>query len=114
MIKENKEDFTWTLNHSLEDSEYEGEIKFSHTPIIDMHGNPSIPIRKKNSSATVDTTLLFEDGNTFEGKWKFGNMNGFGQYTWKEIGSYKGNWLDGKKHGYGTMAWLDGSKYERG
>lgn len=109
---ENKEGFTWTLNHSLQDSDSEGEIKFSHTPIIDIYGNPSIPIRKKNSSATVDTTLLFEDGNTFEGKWKFGNMNGFGQYTWKEIGSYKGNWLDGKKHGYGTMVWIDGSKYD--
>ena len=109
---ENTEGFTWTLNHSLQDSDLEGEIKFSHTPIIDIYGNPSIPLRKKNNHATVDTTLLFENGNKFVGKWKSGNINGFGQYTWEQIGSYKGNWLDGKKHGYGTMIWTDGSKYE--
>ena len=111
---ENKEGFTWTLNRPLEDSDSEGEIKFSHTPIIDMHGNPSIPIRKKNSNATIDTTLLFENGNKFVGKWKSGNINGFGQYTWEQIGSYQGNWLDGKKHGYGEMVWIDGSKYQGG
>ena len=108
----NKEGYTWTLSHSLQDSDSEGKIKFSHTPIIDIHGNPSIPIRKKNSIATVDTTLFFENGNKFVGKWKSGNINGFGQYTWEGIGSYKGNWLNGKKHGYGTMIWTDGSKYE--
>jgi len=111
---ENKEGFTWTLNHPLEDSDSEGEIKFSHTQIIDIHGNPSIPIRKNNSNAPIDTTLLFENGNKFVGKWKSGNINGFGQYTWEEIGSYQGNWLDGKKHGYGEMVWIDGSKYEGG
>jgi len=108
----NEEGFTWTLSHSLQDSDSEGKVKFSHTPIIDIHGNPSIPIRKKNSIAIIDTTLFFENGNKFVGKWKFGNINGFGQYTWEGIGSYKGNWLDGKKHGYGTMIWIDGSKYE--
>jgi len=108
----NKEGFTWTLSHSLQDSDSEGKIKFSHEPIIDIHGNPSIPIRKKNNNAAIDTTLFFENGDKFVGKWKFGNINGFGQYTWEGIGSYKGNWLDGKKHGYGTMIWIDGSKYE--
>ena len=114
IIAENKEGFTWTLNHSLQNSDSEGEIKFSHAPIIDIHGNPSIPIRKKNNSAIIDTTLLFENGNKFVGKWKFGNINGSGQYTWEGIGSYRGNWLDGKKHGYGTMIWTDGSRYEGG
>lgn len=111
---ENKEGFTWTLNHLLENSDSEGEIKFSHTPIIDIHGNPSIPARKKNSNAIIDTTLSFENGNKFVGKLKSGNINGFGQYTWEQIGSYQGNWLDGKKHGYGKMVWIDGSKYEGG
>ena len=111
---ENKEGFTWTLNHILQDSDSEGEIKFSHSPIIDIYGNPSIPLRRKNNSAAIDTTLLFENGNKFIGKWRFDNINGFGQYTWVGTGSYKGNWLDGKKHGYGTMIWNDGSKYEGG
>ena len=62
----------------------------------------------------MDTTLLFENGNKFVGKWKSGNINGFGQYTWGQIGSYQGNWLDGKKHGYGEMVWIDGSKYQGG
>tara|TARA_Y100000591_G_scaffold323371_1_gene341071 strand:- start:1348 stop:2892 length:1545 start_codon:yes stop_codon:yes gene_type:complete len=110
----NTEGFTWNLNHTLQDSDLEGEIKFSHTPFIDIHGNPSIPIRKSNKIETIDTTLFFENGNKFVGKWKFGNINGFGQYTWEGIGSYKGNWLDGKKHGNGTMIWIDGSKYEGG
>ena len=98
----------------MQDSDSEGRIKFSHTPILDIHGNPSIPIRKKNSIATIDTTLYFENGNKFVGNWNYGNLNGFGQYIWEGIGSYKGNWLDGKKHGYGTMIWIDGSKYEGG
>ena len=110
----NEEGFTWALSHTLQDSDSEGKIKFSHTPILDMHGNPSIPTREKNSIATIDTTLFFENGNKFVGNWNYGNINGFGQYTWEDIGSYKGNWLDGKKHGYGTMIWIDGSKYEGG
>ena len=111
---ENKEGFTWTLNHSLEDSDSEGEIKFSHTPIIDIHGNPAIPTRTKNNDAIIDTTLIFENGNKFSGKWRYGNINGFGHYSWDGIGTYKGNWLDGKKSGQGTMLWDDGSRYEGG
>ena len=96
----------------MQDADPEGEIKFSHTPIIDIHGNPSIPIKKKYTEVTIDTTLNFENGNRFSGNWKYGNINGFGHYTWDGIGTYKGNWLDGKKHGKGTMVWDDGSRYE--
>ena len=63
----------------MQDSDSEGKIKFSHTPIIDIHGNPSILKRKKNNSATIDTTLFFENGNKFIGKWKFDDIVGFGQ-----------------------------------
>ncbi len=108
---ENKEGFIWTLKHSIQDSDPEGEIKFSHTTIIDIHGNPSI-LTKTNNNTIIDTTLIFENGNKYVGMWKFGNINGFGHYTWEQVGSYKGNWFDGKKHGHGTMVWIDGSKYE--
>ena len=111
---ENKEGFTWTVAHIMQDSDPEGEIKFSHTPIIDIQGNPAIPIRKKNNDTVIDTALYFENGNKFVGKWRYGNINGFGRYTWDDIGTYEGNWLDGKKHGQGTMVWDDGSKYEGG
>ncbi len=113
-IAENKEGFIWTVAHIMQNSDPEGEIKFSHTPIIDVQGNPAIPIRKGNNDAVIDTTLNFENGNTFIGKWKYGNINGFGYYKWDGIGSYSGDWLDGKKHGKGTMIWDDGSKYEGG
>lgn len=111
-IAENKEGFIWEVNHLMQDADPEGEIKFSHTPIIDIHGNPSIPIKKKYTEVTIDTTLNFENGNSFSGNWKYGNINGFGHYAWDGIGTYKGNWLDGKKHGKGTMVWDDGSRYE--
>ena len=111
---DNKEGFIWSVEHSIQDSNPEGEIKFSHTPIIDIHGNPAIPLRKKNNNTIIDTTLSFDNGNKFVGKWRYGDINGFGHFTWEEIGSYKGNWLNGKKHGYGTMVWNDGSKYEGG
>tara|TARA_B100001248_G_scaffold261822_1_gene254468 strand:- start:1589 stop:3064 length:1476 start_codon:yes stop_codon:yes gene_type:complete len=111
---ENKEGFIWTLAHKLEDSDPEGEIKFSHAPIIDIQGNPAIPFRTKNNNTVIDTTLYFENDNKFVGQWRYGNINGFGRYTWDGIGTYEGNWLDGKKHGKGTMVWNDGSKYEGG
>ena len=75
-----------------------GEIRFSHTPFIDIHGNPSIPIEKVIKLRQL-ILLCFLRMVIVCGKWKFGNINGFGQYTWEGIGSYKGNWLDGKKHG---------------
>ena len=111
-IAENKEGFIWTVAHRIQNSDPEGEIKFSHTPIVDIQGNPSIPISAKNNDAVIDTTLEFENGNKFIGKWRYGNINGFGYYTWDGIGTYSGNWLEGKKHGEGTMVWDDGSKYE--
>ena len=113
-VAENKEGFIWTVRHIMENSDPEGEIKFSHTPIIDIHGNPAIPTRTKNNDAIIDTTLIFENGNKFAGKWRYGNINGFGHYFWYGIGTYKGNWLDGKKSGQGTMLWDDGSRYEGG
>ena len=113
-MAENKDGFVWTITHIMQNSDPEGEIKFSHTPIIDIQGNPAIPVRKKNNDAVLDTTLNFENGNKFVGKWRFGNINGFGYYKWDGIGVYSGNWLDGKKHGEGTMVWDDGSKYEGG
>ncbi len=113
-VAENKEGFIWTVSHIMENSDPEGEIKFSHTPIIDIHGNPAIPTRTKNNDAIIDTTLIFENGNKFSGKWRYGNINGFGHYLWDGIGTYKGNWLDGKKSGQGTMLWDDGSRYEGG
>ena len=63
--------------------------------------------QEKYTEVTIDTTLNFENGNSFSGNWKYGNINGFGHYAWDGIGVYKGNWLDGKKHGkeqwYGMM-----------
>ena len=78
---ENKEGFIWTVAHVMQNSDPEGEIKFSHTPIIDIQGNPAIPIRKKNNDTVIDTTLNFENGNKFTGNWKYGTINGFGRYT---------------------------------
>ena len=114
IIAKNEDGFIWTVAHIMQNSDPEGEIKFSHTSIIDIKGNPAIPIRKKNNDAVIDTILNFENGNEFIGKWRYGNINGFGRYTWDGIGTYKGNWLDGKKHGQGIMVWDDGSKYEGG
>ena len=113
-MAENKEGFIWTITHIMQNSDPEGEIKFSHTPIIDIQGNPAIPLGNKNNDAVIDTTLYFENGNKFIGKWRYGDINGFGYYKWDGIGTYSGNWLDGKKHGQGTMVWDDGSKYEGG
>ena len=109
---ENIEAFIWNVSHLIEETDPEGKIKFSYTPIIDIHGNPAIPTIKKDGGAVIDTTLVFENGDKFVGKWRYGNINGFGHYTWKGIGVYTGKWLDGKKHGQGTMVWDDGSKYE--
>ena len=99
-LQENKEGFIWTYVYNifvLQNSDPEGEIKFSHTPIIDIQGNPAIPFRKKNNDTVIDTTLNFENGNKFTGNWRYGTINGFGSYKWDGIGTYEGNWLDGKK-----------------
>uniref|UniRef100_A0A8R7R9C4 1-phosphatidylinositol-4-phosphate 5-kinase n=3 Tax=Triticum urartu TaxID=4572 RepID=A0A8R7R9C4_TRIUA len=52
------------------------------------------------------------NGNTYVGTMRNGTMFGKGVLTWSATGdSFQGNWLDGAMHGYGLYTWEDGGCY---
>ena len=55
--------------------------------------------------------LEFDCGDTYTGGLSFGDLNGTGTYTYKNIGTYKGDFDLGQRAGEGTFTWKDGSTY---
>jgi len=66
----------------------------------------------KNKIPNGAGTLIFSDGNKYEGEWKDGEINGRGTYTYYDGNQYIGEFKKWKKHGQGTYTWSDGNKYE--
>jgi hypothetical protein len=50
-------------------------------------------------------------GDTQEGEWDNGNLNGYGIYTHASRNKYVGNFQDGLKHGKGKYLYVDGGTY---
>ena len=47
---------------------------------------------------------VFENGDSYVGKFQNGKRNGYGHYTWKDGSYYIGEFKDGLKHGQGFWA----------
>ena len=60
-------------------------------------------------------TCRFVSGNVYEGEWKAGLKDGFGEFRWaaEEGGSiYIGEWSEGNMHGKGEYRYANGNVYE--
>ena len=58
-------------------------------------------------------TLVYPDGETYEGEWKYDEMHGKGKLTYPNGDIYIGEWVYGKrKDGQGKLISFDGDIYE--
>lgn len=77
----------------IDDGIYEGEVNKRNKP----HGYGK---------------LVRNDGEVYEGEWKYGKKDGKGTYTFANGERYEGAWRGGIMQGYGKYFWDDGSIYE--
>lgn len=92
---------------------YESTLALKNIEQIEVENRKvSSPITQiaNNDSDMLVTTL--PNGNTYEGGFVDGKMNGFGTYTFVNGQKYVGNFKDGKYHGKGTLFFPTGEKYE--
>ena len=78
-----------------DDSTYHGQI----WPEIDKpHGNG---------------TMTWNNGDVYEGQWRYGKRSGFGTMKWDNGDEYEyiGRWKNGKRSGTGIMKWKNGDQY---
>ena len=57
-------------------------------------------------------TLVFPDGNMYEGQWRAGKAHGQGKYTVATGDVYEGEFVEGAPHGHGKYSYSSGSVYE--
>jgi len=56
--------------------------------------------------------VMYQNGNTYDGEWKDGKINGFGKFKCRDY-DYTGNFKNGNRHGLGfNKCHHDGSTYE--
>jgi len=48
--------------------------------------------------------MTWLNGNSFEGQWRFGKMDGYGKFLKENAYIYTGNFKFDKKHGYGRIS----------
>ncbi len=57
-------------------------------------------------------TIVWVNGDTYEGEWKNGEEHGQGTMVWANGDTYEGEWKNGAIHGQGKMVWVSGHTYE--
>lgn len=80
---------------ALSEGSYIGEFKEVNGEIIN-HGKG---------------TFEFDNGNKYDGDWKDGKYDGFGEFTHATGEKYQGFWKDNNKNGLGVYDWGEGNKY---
>jgi hypothetical protein len=58
-------------------------------------------------------TMKWDNGDVYDGQWRYGKMSGRGTITWYDGTSYTGNWRSDKRNGFGTMKYKN-SKIAKG
>ena len=53
-------------------------------------------------------TMTWDNGDVYDGQWRYGKMSGEGTITWYDGTSYTGNWRSDKRNGFGTMKYKNG------
>ena len=54
---------------------------------------------------------VWENGNSYEGGWKYDNMHGRGRHVWADGRIYEGDWANGTRHGFGREDFPNGNIY---
>ncbi|HUH39158.1 MAG TPA: hypothetical protein VL027_14550 [Spongiibacteraceae bacterium] len=57
-------------------------------------------------------TLTSASGNVYEGNWVDGHRHGEGRFTWARGSQYVGDWIADQRHGKGTFTWANGNRFE--
>ena len=57
-------------------------------------------------------TLVYANGNIYEGQWLAGWPHGQGKYTEATGNVYEGAYVEGKRHGHGKFSFATGDVYE--
>ncbi|MFZ5351340.1 MAG: trypsin-like peptidase domain-containing protein [Bacillota bacterium] len=65
----------------------------------------------KNNQFNGKGTLTYVDGGKYEGSWEADYMHGYGVFTEADGTIYQGFWKKGMLQGRGTIAYADGSNY---
>lgn len=52
--------------------------------------------------------MLFQDGSYYKGQFVNNELDGQGEYFWKDKYRYVGYWKSNRKNGYGVMEWING------
>lgn len=55
--------------------------------------------------------FIFKNGDSYNGAWFKGKMDGQGSYTWKNGDVYKGAFLEGEMEGRGSLTFANGDRY---
>ncbi len=57
-------------------------------------------------------TVIYGNGNRYEGSFYYGKFHGKGTFTWASGECYSGDYVYGKRHGYGSYTYQNGNRYE--
>lgn len=110
-----------SINKKIKSHSYRPELVYKIDLANNKKGFHSIIIRdmeKKTNeqNATGEALIgqgstLYNNGDSYVGRWKDGNRYGQGVYIWENGNKYSGEWLAGDRNGKGTMVWANDSKY---
>lgn len=84
------------------DTSSEDEFSFVST-------NPKTDCPKKAKNCKGQR--IWEDGNKYEGEFKYGEPHGWGTFHWPDRTMYIGEFVDGLRHGHGQQTFSNGDTY---
>ena len=59
----------------------------------------------------IEGYFKFRDGTSFKGKFKEGQLEGFGKFVSSKGDVYEGNWKNSLFNGKGKLIWSNGARY---
>ena len=90
-------------------------LTIAHAMAQDLSNPNKLPLCNKNSnSASIHcwATLVYGNGEVFEGEFRNNLYNGYGGHTWANGANYVGEFLNGQYNGKGVFTNPDGSRKE--
>ena len=69
-------------------------------------------IYKANQPRENRPPYKFKTGAIYQGQWKGGFRDGFGEQTWPDGAKYSGEWRENRAHGKGKFIHVDGDVYD--
>jgi len=105
----------WILAGKPTRKKYDGEMKKGHFDgkgtLIFTNGD-TYEGQFRDSERNGQGKMTWYNRNTYDGEWKNGLMDGRGTYKWLGGNIYAGSWVKGKQEGRGKFTFLNGNSYE--